>query len=96
MITITVIVSEASLPSLRHTRGRTVHTKSRSQGLREEGASDGRFPFLDSVTVKISFGYRYQDIHNSGLWSRDLILLPNQSLEVDNPGLSFCSASLCV
>lgn len=39
---------------------------------------------------------RYQGVHNSALQSGDVILLPKQSLEVGEPGLSFCSASLWV
>lgn len=40
--------------------------------------------------------YRYQGIHSRALQSGDVILLPKQSLEVGEPGLSFCSASLWV
>lgn len=36
---------------------------------------------------------RYQGIHNSALQSGDVILLPERSLEVGEPGLSFRSAS---
>lgn len=39
---------------------------------------------------------RYQGVHNSALQSGDVILLPKQRLEVDEPGLSFCSASFWV
>lgn len=39
---------------------------------------------------------RYQGVHSSALQSGDVILLPKRSLEVGEPGLSSCSASLWV